>query len=713
MGNRERKLTIKTKDGCWRIIAILVCVIFFASLGARLVDTDLGKLKVEHISFDSRGATISGEIYYPAGTSDRDSLPAVVITHGGWINSSAYRQMGFELARRGFVALMVDAYGNGMSELPVYDERGSGNENQEAFFSTPLGVYDAIQYVKTLNFVDPTRIGLAGHSMGSFRSSYATAMDCFYYSFNDIMINVLHDTFGVEFEENEITLDAAEVAKEKLNADQLEYYTYLSKVNEEMYNTSIKALCNIGMDSWFASQYGYLEAFDPKTVEVAGYEVTRACKCNIAFLCGDFEIQTSHSYNDANTKAGFMTSEDVEYDAWYAIDDINNSSEVLGTIHNTTAEQNETIKAAADARSLRIYTTTENAHSEQYFSVPVVASLVEYFELTLGVESDIEPESQIWPIRSALNCLAMLAMLAMAFPVVGLITKVRFFEPVIAANAPASIRPRVGKGIYALVSVMTVAATFVATLIGCNKYSVFFKGFLADTSIFKLAGGINAGRIFIFLMAIASIAFLAIYAVANKSKNGVTGLAVLNVKQSISSILKAVLVGVIILAVQYALLQSIEYLFDEDFRLWQTAFDEVRPERWFAIFPYFVFLLPCYLLIGAAVNYTADDSIPEWKDTLRTVVVCSLGVWICSAIAQIQFRYFWDGQPFADFLVGYGLNLLVPVTVYIARKMYNITHSIWVGATLNSLLVYWTWVSFNGYEEYCAVQDWLSNILAV
>lgn len=39
------------------------------------------------------------------------------------------------------------------------------------------------------------------------------------------------------------------------------------------------------------------------------------------------------------------------------------------------------------------------------------------------------------------------------------------------------------------------------------------------------------------------------------------------------------------------------------------------------------------------------------------------------------------------------LLLFVPLSVYVARKTYRVTGSIWTGAFLNSFLIGWSWVS--------------------
>ena len=121
-----KKLTLKTKEGCLKLTAIFIVVLMLSALIARAFQNDFGKIKVEQVTFDSRGAAINAELYYPVGTNDTDSLPGIVVTHGGGCALGVTKGIAAELARRGFVVLNVSAYGTGLSDQPDYDESGQG-----------------------------------------------------------------------------------------------------------------------------------------------------------------------------------------------------------------------------------------------------------------------------------------------------------------------------------------------------------------------------------------------------------------------------------------------------------------------------------------------------------------------------------------------------------------------------------------------------------
>lgn len=79
--------------------------------------------------------------------------------HGYQSDKEATSTFGaLELAKRGFVVLAIDHFGHGYStKLPASNKNMSGANN-------------GYQYLKTLPFVDNTRLGLFGHSTGALNA---------------------------------------------------------------------------------------------------------------------------------------------------------------------------------------------------------------------------------------------------------------------------------------------------------------------------------------------------------------------------------------------------------------------------------------------------------------------------------------------------------------------------------------------------------------
>ena len=174
---------LNSAKGCKRLALTLIALIVLFSLCAQLLTTDGGRIKVEKITIDARGAALEGELYYPVGTTDEDSYPGVVIVPGAGNIYQMLRCYAEELAHRGYVVFSINAYGSGASETPVYNENDQGILEYN-IFGTPMGCLDAVNFMRGLEFVDKENIAVMGHSQGSRRSGYAAQMDCGYFTLN-------------------------------------------------------------------------------------------------------------------------------------------------------------------------------------------------------------------------------------------------------------------------------------------------------------------------------------------------------------------------------------------------------------------------------------------------------------------------------------------------------------------------------------------------
>jgi pimeloyl-ACP methyl ester carboxylesterase len=119
----------------------------------------------ESVAFDSDAIRIMGSLYRPQGAA---FLPAIVLIHGSTPAGRKlplYVMLAKELATRGYVVLSIDLRGFGESEDPKNPDRSDS-------WDASRDIGRAIDYLRFLNFVDPSKIYLIGHSMGG---SYAVA----------------------------------------------------------------------------------------------------------------------------------------------------------------------------------------------------------------------------------------------------------------------------------------------------------------------------------------------------------------------------------------------------------------------------------------------------------------------------------------------------------------------------------------------------------
>ena len=144
----------------WLALVGLVLVLSGAVLASMIRTSDGTSLR--DIRFTgTNGTVMSALLYVPRGASPAARVPGILAVHG-YINSRE-TQDGFaiEFARRGYVVLSLDQTGHGYSG--------------GAAFSNGFGGPDGLRYLRSLPMVDPSQIGLEGHSMGGWTILAAAA----------------------------------------------------------------------------------------------------------------------------------------------------------------------------------------------------------------------------------------------------------------------------------------------------------------------------------------------------------------------------------------------------------------------------------------------------------------------------------------------------------------------------------------------------------
>ncbi|QNO36826.1 prolyl oligopeptidase family serine peptidase [Protaetiibacter sp. SSC-01] len=160
------KQSLWRRNGFWLILSLVLILV--SAVGASLVQTAGGSVVVKDLKWEtSSGRAMSALLFKPAGATADDPAPAVVVSHGWWNNREMQDANYVELARRGYVVVSIDMYGHGNSDPLPADELQVGG----------TGMYDAVQLVADLPYVDHDRIGVSGHSNGARAANFAVAID--------------------------------------------------------------------------------------------------------------------------------------------------------------------------------------------------------------------------------------------------------------------------------------------------------------------------------------------------------------------------------------------------------------------------------------------------------------------------------------------------------------------------------------------------------
>lgn len=150
----KKKFTLKS------ILFVSLAVFMIGMLLASFISTDGGKVELRRLSvMTDRGVAISLEVYKPVTATRNNPAPVVMLLPGGNAAIENMSDSALELARRGIVAVGVEPYTIGKSDVEK-DNEG-------------LGALDASNYILTLDFVDKNNVGYIGWSMGTSRVNAA------------------------------------------------------------------------------------------------------------------------------------------------------------------------------------------------------------------------------------------------------------------------------------------------------------------------------------------------------------------------------------------------------------------------------------------------------------------------------------------------------------------------------------------------------------
>ena len=205
----------------WIGLAVCVAAVFICMFSANRIQTGGGGIKVTEGVIDSTDVgQIAYKLYTPYSATKDNPAPGVLLLHGYQNDHETCAAYAIELAGRGVVVMAIDEYGHGRTE-PSMIERGYTNHTVKVNYgedSIEAGTYKTIggpvRYRLLLNFsnlsffndhyskgtdgsavvdssmggvaayavlatmdnVDPTRLGVSGHSMGTWASWTVSAV---------------------------------------------------------------------------------------------------------------------------------------------------------------------------------------------------------------------------------------------------------------------------------------------------------------------------------------------------------------------------------------------------------------------------------------------------------------------------------------------------------------------------------------------------------
>ncbi len=154
----------------WAALGLCLAVLVGAEWLASQVQSDFGRVEVGNVSYNNeQGILVRAKLMRPLSATEASPGPGVVYIHGYQNNRETGDACCLELARRGLVVLNIDAIGRGNSGRPS-DPAMPG-------FDATYGGRRSLEYLRSLGFVDPGRVGMMGHSLGAEMAYEAALAD--------------------------------------------------------------------------------------------------------------------------------------------------------------------------------------------------------------------------------------------------------------------------------------------------------------------------------------------------------------------------------------------------------------------------------------------------------------------------------------------------------------------------------------------------------
>ncbi len=707
----KKKFDLKTFEGSRRLFGISVAlVVLFCFIGYMLA-CDFGKVKVSELSIDSRGSVMQATMYTPRNVSAEDSIPCVIITHGLSCNHSAVNGIAEELGRRGFAVLSVSTYGSGASETSDLSDPS-------------YGLYDALQYVRTLNYVDQTRVGMIGHSQGSKNTSAVVDMDSSLLTLNDLKINILYNTFGKSFTEDEIKQDADSYAKANLTPTELAAYDELAQQAETYFTTRLKSAIILG-GNWGSEQ---------KPVSVAGHDVLREVNTNILYEIATFNEGRAGTgqQNLANPDMllKFQTTEPIVASQWYALDQTSNAavpaSTEVGDLYKVSYVADTSLQTAIDSRTTRMMVNQVNGHARDYFSTDAARYVVKYFEQTLQysngaltAETAAVQHNDInirFIAREWCDLFALLSLCVSMVALAGMALQTATFSK-LRMETCKPFASRKTKLFWAAAAAL-VLISMIAEYIVAKKGPML--GFKSEwiKHLLSLDFTANIHLVFMWIIALLSLIVLVVFTILTKKTEGRNILKELNFTISFKKILGYFGLSTGLIVYAYTLVATMKYFFHQDLRFWDTGVKDMLPQYWLLCLRYGVLILPTFVIGSILVNAGRMKDMKDGPNTLLQMAIASVGIYGMAlwSYGTCYLTYSSTGvgnAPAIAFISTWAMLINLPLFAFISRKMYKISGSIWLGSFVNTWIVAWMMCSGQSSTAYYLLTNFATKWLGI
>lgn len=637
-------------------VALFLCLI--SAIGSRFIMTKNYNVKVYDVSIVTDYGVLTGQLYKPVTASSTAKRPAVVVSHG-YLNSAEMQSANaIELSRRNYVVFAMNMYNHGSSYLFDYINDVVDNPFIPLFLANAYGMYDAVNYVYNLPYVDQTKIGVSGHSMGAMSANQAVYLD-------DMWVKSQAD-LG-------ITVSPKISSVLLVGADA----NYTASLVLDSLNQPISS-------SYYGARHVGIVAgrYDEFFFRGTDYPAPRD------FIKGANAKQFINSVNLDNPVGA---NESVVN----ALDD-----KVNGYYYGTV----DYFGTTGTKQYMRVIYTPDEIHPWNHFSIASTGATIEFFFKATATNVTTFPTSyaasasnQVWWMKEVMTFVGLIGFFLFIIPFALLLMETKFFKPLLAeTEVPSKEMPEYKKGkiIYWSGFGLTILFSFLGFLFvtrwvsGDLAVAISISKFFNQPTTNELIGWAVYSAIIVVGIMVGSY-FL------NKSfKKEVMETDLLSdwgIRISKNNILKTILLALATVATAYVIVFAVDYFYNSDFRVWTIAVKVFESYHVWTALKYVLFFMIFFVASSLAINASlARSNHKEWFNILLAILANAGGVLLVVILQYVGFRITGVGTFSNQSLrpiLGFALIPLLSVSAVYARILYRKTGNIWLGAIINGLLI--------------------------
>ncbi len=676
------------------LAAALILMIVSAAVGHG-IQTSGGTVRTEEITFTTDvGAESHAKLYIPATATAETPAPAILLCHGYTASLDAMEPNAIELSRRGYVVMCLDEYGHGESTLPPsgYSQAEMGGVED---YAPDLGTYSALQQFAQYDFVDLTKIGMLGHSMGTAAIQEGAYLA--YAKWQAVYTAALTEALAAG--QDETAAAGAAYMAAMSSGIVLPGSMVLTGYNYNVRNINDLTYNGVTADNGVFPLYA-------APINMCTIEGTYDEFCELLWGVKDAREYTS-SFKFAYGTGGAVNVPSGTYFMY-------------GDTSATPLTREQAVEAAASAAvtmvPIRAAYSFEGTHSDTYYDETAISYGIDFFDITLrGGAAAIDPADQVWHGRAACGLIGLVSALVAFVALALTLLRAPFFATLVRPE-PKSITtcdtPAHGLR-YALIYLVCLlpAPLLYYWLVGYPYYMQpqWFK-FLTKfwpNEVFNMAP-VNSLLLFnvvvgVILLAVYALVFLLI---ARKAGCGWlnTGL-----KLPVVQVLKALVLAAVAFGVIYAVVYACSGLSGTEFSFFKFHLMPMDAAHWKSFFVYLPVWLFFFLLVSVIFNsFTRINNAPAWLNYVLIAVAS------CGGLA-VMFTYDYGklfatgvrgieyipgttspewlaaiGMIFPTALAGimlFSLLFILPLAALASRLLFKKSGSAWLGGFLTAFVV--------------------------